>query len=114
MPATVKAPAKPRAARIPRFSSLSENVMSFSQVRNNLAGCIRRTRETHLPIIITQNGRATSVLADLRDLDAWIEEQEIREAVRIGDEQIARGEGIPHEQVVREMEALFKTFPEKP
>ena len=47
-----------------------------------------------------------TVKADLRDLDAWIEEQEIREAVRIGDEQIARGEVIPHEQVMREIDAM--------
>ena len=95
MPATMSS--KP----LPKFSRLSENVMPFSEVRNNLAGCIRRARETHRPIIITQNGHATSVLADLRDLDAWIEAQEVREAVRIGEEQLARGEGIPHDEFVR-------------
>lgn len=107
-------PASQTSPTIPRFSGLSENVMPFSQVRNNLAGCIKRARETHRPIIITQNGRATSVLADLRDLDAWIEEQEIREAVRIGDEQIALGEGIPHEEVMRQMRAKLADRKVKP
>ena len=101
MPATATRP------HLPRFSKLSENVMPFSQVRNNLAGCIKRTHETHLPIIITQNGRATSVLADLKDLDEWLETKEVREAVRVGDEQIARGETIPHKQVMREIDAML-------
>ena len=96
-----------RTSSIPRFSRFSENVMPFSEVRNNLAGCIKRTRETHLPIIITQNGRATSVLADVRDLDAWIEEQELRESVRISEEQIERGETVPHEEVMRELDAML-------
>ena len=91
----------------PRFSRLSDNVMPFSKVRNNLADCIKRTRTTHVPIIITQNGCATSVLADLKDLEDFMEMQEIREAVRIGDEQIACGKTLPHEQVMREMDAML-------
>ncbi len=103
--------AQPRQKHFPR---LSENVMPFSKVRNNLADCIKRTRATHMPIIITQNGCATSILADVKDFEDFMEAQKLREDVRIAEAEADAGLGIPHDQAVREMEALFKTFPEKP
>lgn len=103
MPATLAVQSLPRSPR------LSEDVLPFSEVRNNLASCIKRTHETHRPIVITQNGRATSVLADLADLEDWLETLAIREDVRVAEEQLARGEGIPHDQVMAELAERYRT-----
>ena len=43
--------------------------MPFSECRNNLAGCFSRVRETHRPLIVTQNGRASTVLISAEDFD---------------------------------------------
>ena len=43
----------------------------------------------------------------MKDLDEWIEAMEVREAVRVGKEQIARGEGMAHEEFVRRMRREF-------
>ena len=47
----------------------SEDVVPFSECRNNLSMYITRVRETHRPVLITQNGRAASYLVDAESLD---------------------------------------------
>ena len=46
----------------------SEDVVPFSECRNNLSMYITRVRETHRPVLITQNGRAASYLVDAESL----------------------------------------------
>ena len=38
----------------------SEDVIPFSECRNNLSTYIARVRETRRPVLITQNGRAAA------------------------------------------------------
>ena len=54
-----------------RMPRLSEDVISFSECRNNLAACLKRVGETHRLIFITQNGRPTSVIGNIEDWDAF-------------------------------------------
>lgn len=78
---------------------LSEDVVSFTDCRGRLAEYFEKTRSTHRPVVVTQNGRATTVLVNLADWEqafaAWEETRltrEVLEDLRIGREQIARGE----------------------
>lgn len=45
----------------------TEDIISMSEFRNTLADCAARTRETHRPIFLTQNGRASAVFLDASD-----------------------------------------------
>ena len=45
----------------------TEDIISMSEFRTTLADCVARTAETHRPIILTQNGRATSVFLSAAD-----------------------------------------------
>ena len=91
-----------RAFPTPR---LSEDVISFSECRNNLAACLKRVGETHRLIFITQNGRPTSFIGNIKDWDAFIETQELMEDVRVAEAELDRGEGIPHAELKRQIEA---------
>ncbi len=91
-----------RAFPTPR---LSEDVISFSECRNNLAACLKRTGETHRLIFITQNGRPTSFIGNIEDWDAFVETQELMEDVRVAEAEFGRGEGIPHSELKRQIEA---------
>ena len=91
-----------RAFPTPR---LSEDVISFSECRNNLAACLKRTSETHRLIFITQNGRPTSFIGNIEDWDAFVETQELMEDVRVAEAELDRGEGIPHSELKRQIEA---------
>ena len=64
----------------------TEDVMPLSAFRGTIADCILKTRRTHRPILVTQNGRAASVFVDIADF------QRMREAIqnRNGAEAAAR------------------------
>ena len=55
----------------------SEDVVPFSECRNNLSAYITRVRETHRPILITQNGRAASYLVDSESMDNLFDQIEL-------------------------------------
>ena len=86
---------------------LSEDVISFSECRNNLAACLKRVGETHRLIFITQNGRPTSFIGNIEDWDAYVDMMETRGDIEIGLRELDEGKGIPHEKVFRE---LLKEF----
>lgn len=46
---------------------LSEDVVSFTDCRGRLAEYFDKTRTTHRPVVVTQNGRATTVIVNLAD-----------------------------------------------
>ncbi len=96
---------RPRVHRAFPTPRLSEDVISFSECRNNLAACLKRTSETHRLIFITQNGRPTSFIGNIEDWDAFVETQELREDVRVAEAELDRGEGIPHAELKRQVEA---------
>ena len=85
----------PRTIRRPR---LDEDVVPFTEYRRTLNDCFERTARTHRPIVITQNGRSTSVMMSVADfertwdeIEAWREKAEITRAVEISRKQFAEG-----------------------
>ena len=85
----------------------SEDIVPFSECRKNLSALINRPRETHRPILITQNGRATSYLIDAEDFDNLMERIELSRDIATSRRELAEGKGIPHEQVLKEMDNLL-------
>ena len=83
---------------------LSEDVMSFSECRRTLADCIKKTRRTHRPILVTQNGSATSALIGIADLEKLWAALELQQDVHTAEEELDAGLGIPHDQVMRELD----------
>ena len=84
---------------------LSEDVISFSECRNNLAACLKRVGETHRLIFITQNARPTSFIGNIEDWDNFVEMQELLEDVRVAEAELDRGEFITHAELKRQVEA---------
>ena len=85
----------------------SEDVVPFSECRQNFSSYINRPRETHRPILITQNGRATSYLIDAADFDTLMDRIELSRDVEISRREFAEGKGIPHRQVMDEMRKML-------
>ena len=89
---------------------LSEDVISFTECRGKLGEYFEKTRKTHRPIIITQNGKPTSVLVSITDWEAAapyndIETLELLDDVRAAEEEIERGEVISHEDFMAQLRA---------
>ena len=91
----------------------SEDVVPFSECRNNLSTYIGRVRKTHRPVLITQNGHAASYLVDVESMDALFDQMDISRDIEISRREFAEGKGIPNEQVERETrEMLARWFEE--
>ena len=93
---------------------LSEDVVSFTDCRGRLAEYFEKTRTTHRPVVVTQNGRATTVLVNLGDWEqafaAWEEAKLTREVLNdfeISMEQYKRGEYKPAKQVFAELREKY-------
>ena len=106
-----KSAARTQARKRPAFRMprLSEDVISFSECRNNLAACLKRVGETHRLIFITQNGRPTSFIGNIKDWDAYVDMMETRGDIETGIRELDEGKGIPHEQVFAELTREFST-----
>ena len=77
----------------------SEDVVPFSECRNNLSAYITRVRETHRPVLITQNGRAASYLVDAESLDELFDRIELSRDIEISRREFAEGKGTPNDAV---------------
>jgi len=80
----------------------SEDVVPFSECRNNLSAYIGRVQETHRPILITQNGRSASYIVNAEDFDDLMDSIELARDVEISRREFSEGKGIPHAQVMQE------------
>ena len=81
---------------------LDEDVVPFTECRRRLAEYFEKTRRTHRPIIVTQNGRASTLLVNITDFENMRETLELIEDVRVAEEEIERGETIPQEVARRQ------------
>ena len=78
---------------------------------------MQRTRRTHRPLVITQNGHAASILLDISDFEnLWAdnearrEREELSRAVEISRAQFERGEYVSHNDL---MDQLKKQLDER-
>lgn len=77
----------------------TEDVMPLSAFRGTIADCILKTRRTHRPILVTQNGRAASVFVDVADFQRMREAIAIMDDIRAAEEEIERGETYTSDEV---------------
>jgi len=84
-----------------RRPHLIEDIMPFSEYRNNLASCFARVNETHRPIIVTRKGRADAVLISAADFDPLMDVFLLTDTVRKSRKEIADGHGIDHKTAMR-------------
>ena len=93
----------PATATFPSID-LVHDVVPLSEFRNSLTECIARTRRTHRPILVTQNGKSATVMISVEDFERMRETFEIAEDIRISEAEIERGEVM----TAAEVEASLK------
>ena len=90
MPAVKERPSARRTS-IPR-PVMTEDVISFSECRNNLASCFRRAAKTHRIIFVTQNGKPTTFIGNIADWEDYVEYRELIDDVTAAEAELDRGE----------------------
>ena len=89
----------------------TEDIISMSEFRNTLADCVARTAETHRPIILTQNGRATSVFLSAEEWEKITEKlynAEVYEDILVSEGESERGEVYTQDEVKQMLNAELK------
>ena len=101
MPAIKERPAIRRRAAIPR-PIMTEDVISFSECRNNLASCFKRAAETHRTIFVTQNGKPTTFIGNVADWEDYLEYRELVNDVAEAEAELDRGEYLTQAEAKRD------------
>ena len=83
----------------------SQDVQPLSAFRANAAGFLDQVRSTKRPLVLTQHGKSAAVVLDVDQYEALVDEIEVIRDIRQAKAELARGEGIPHEEVVAELRA---------
>ena len=78
----------------------STDVLPVTEFRANSSSMLSRLKATKRPVVLTQHGRGAAVIMDVGVYEGMLDEIAILRDIRIAEEQIAHGEGIPHEEVV--------------
>ncbi len=80
---------------------LDEDVKPLSDFRSNVAACIRQTRRTHRPLVITQHGKSAAVLLGVLEYEGLMQKIEILEDIRLAESQLEQNKGVEHVQALK-------------
>lgn len=87
---------------MPKFR-IDEDIRPLSEFRAGVASFVKHVHETRRPMVLTQRGRGVAVLMDAHEFEVMQERLEILQDIYLAEEQLAAGEGVPHENARAEV-----------
>lgn len=85
----------------------STDVRPVTEFRANTSAMIEQMHSSRRPLILTQHGRSAAVLLDPEVYEGLVAEIELLRDLSVSEAQIAAGQVIPHEEVVRRMREKY-------
>ena len=73
---------------------LAEDICPVSEFRANSTNLIKRVREEHRPIVLTQHGKSAAVVIDVADFQKMQDELSLFKEIKEADLAIDEGKGI--------------------
>ncbi|OPY93425.1 MAG: hypothetical protein A4E73_00126 [Syntrophaceae bacterium PtaU1.Bin231] len=89
---------------------MSEDIRPVTYLKSRTADLLAQVNETRRPVIITQNGEARGVLQDTESYESMKAAIAILKLVVQGEEDIRKGDMIPHDEVFRRIENRLKSI----
>lgn len=83
----------------------SEDIVPLSSFRAEVTRLMSQTRQTHRPIVVTQNGRASNVFLDVGDYQKLIDKVDLMMDIYAGEQDIAAGRVHSTDEVRRALAA---------
>ena len=84
--------------------SLSEGLVPISDFRTRTAEVVAQLKKTRRPVILTQHGRSTAVLEDVREYELRGERLELLEAILAGIRAAEKGHVVSHARAMAELD----------
>ena len=69
----------------------AEDIVPLSSFRADVTRLMSQTKQTHRPIVVTQNGRAANVFLDVSDYQQLIDKLDLMMDIHSGEKDIASG-----------------------
>lgn len=69
----------------------SEDIVPLSLFRADMTRLMSQTRQTHRPIVVTQNGRASNVFLDVGDYQKLVDKVDLMMDIYSGEQDIVAG-----------------------
>ena len=82
---------------------------SLTQIKAHFAEMIKRVQESRNPLVVTQNGNASVVIIDHDTFQPTQDALHMLALVSMSRKEIAKGEGIPQDEVFRDLRARLKS-----
>lgn len=92
---------------------ISEDVVPIRELKSNPARVLRRLRESHRPVVLTQHGRPAAVLISPQEFDELRERERFMTAVRAGLADIEAGRVVDDDEVERALDEEFSRLQAK-
>ena len=80
-----------------RRINLSQDIKSLSDFRANTALYLQNIKKSRRPMVITQNGKSSAVVLDVKEYESLLEKIELLQDIQIARQQFADEEGIEHQ-----------------
>ena len=87
--------------------NLESDIQPVSDFRANAAAIINRVRESGRPVVLTQRGRGTAVIVDIRRYQSLVEEVELLRDIQAGLLDVAEGRTVSHDEAMASLRARF-------
>lgn len=88
--------------------NLAEDIKPLSEFRAHVTTCIRQTRKTRRPLVITHHGKSAAVLLGVSEYEGLLQKMEILEDIRLAEDQLAQGRGVSHDAALRQVLAKVR------
>lgn len=76
--------------------NLEEDIKPLSEFRANAATLVKHVKSTKRPLVITQHGKSSAILMDVKEYQSLLDKIEILQDVQLAEQQISQGKAINH------------------
>ena len=82
-------------------------IIPVSDLRDDVAGVLKRVQASREPLVVTQRGRAAAIMLSVREYERGEYERQVLRALAKGEQEIAAGKGHDLDSVFDEADALL-------
>ena len=93
---------------MPKPIKVSQDVVPINEFKTNASKLINRMRQTHRPVVITQNGRPSAVLLTPEEYDALNHRSAFTSAVKEGLADLEAGRTFTTDEVMAHVKASIE------
>lgn len=88
--------------------NLVDDICPVSEFRANSTSMIKKVKTEHRPLVLTQHGKSSAVLIDVRDYQEMKETLDFLSDISLARHQLASGNGISNTEAKKRIMKRFK------